>query len=114
MRNVLFCKSEIDKTDGESVEELMKRVEVNDAGAIFVLGNDYQLGVSCVQQDYAKAMELYTRAADLGYSKAHFALGISYRAGGDLKKSKFHYEAAAMAGHEDARLKLGNLEGDED
>ena len=30
--------------------------------------------------------------------------------GGDLKKKKFHYEAAAMAGHEVARNNLGTME----
>jgi hypothetical protein len=34
---------------------------------------------------------------------------ISYK-GGDLKKAKFHYEAAAMAGHEVARYNLGYIE----
>ena len=34
-----------------------------------------------------------------------------YRQGGDLKKAKFHYEAAAMAGHELARNNLGCIEG---
>jgi TPR repeat protein len=55
-------------------------------------------------------MELWTRAAKLGSSKAHYQLGCTYGEGGELKKSKFHYEAAAMAGHEDARCNLGNLE----
>jgi len=30
--------------------------------------------------------------------------------GGDLKKAKFHYEATAMAGDENARYNLGGLE----
>jgi hypothetical protein len=36
------------KTDEENVEELMKRVEANDAGAMYVLGSYYfhgQLGL---------------------------------------------------------------------
>ena len=33
-----------------------------------------------------------------------------YREGGDMKKAKFHYEAAAMAGHEVARYNLGCME----
>ena len=55
-------------------------------------------------------MELYARAAALGSSQAHFHLGNIYREGGDLKKAKIHYEAAAMAGHEVARVNLGNME----
>ena len=56
-------------------------------------------------------MELYARSADLGCSLAHHNLGDIYYDGGDLKKAKFHYEAAAMAGHEVARCNLGSIEG---
>ena len=31
--------------------------------------------------------------------------------GGDWKKAKFHFEAAAMAGHEGARCTIGIIEG---
>jgi TPR repeat protein len=37
-------------------------------------------------------------------------LGYIYDEGGDLKKAKFHYGAAAMAGHDDARFNLGLME----
>jgi TPR repeat protein len=57
-------------------------------------------------------MELLTKSADLGHSKAHFFLGRDYHIGGDSKKAKFHYEAAAMAEHEVARSNLGALEYD--
>jgi TPR repeat protein len=107
-----FCKAEIiDKTEGEKVEELKKRVEANDAGAIYMLGNYYYHCGQGIRQDQAKAIELYTRAADLGYCKAHFELGNHYDAEGNSKKERFHYEAAAMAGHEAARCNLGSIEG---
>jgi TPR repeat protein len=106
-----FCKSDrMGKTYGERVGELMKRVEVNDAGSMMVLGNNYYHGQLGLQQDLEKAMELWTQAAELGCSKAYYQLGCIYREGGDLKKSKFHYEAAAMAGHEGARYNLGLME----
>jgi TPR repeat protein len=89
----------------------MKRVEANDAASIFLLGNCYHHGSNGFQQDHTKAMELYVRAAELGCRDAHYDLGKLYRKGGNLKKSKFHYEAAAMAGDDDARHVLGNLEG---
>jgi TPR repeat protein len=88
----------------------MKRVEANDAGAIYMLGNSYHHGLNGFQQDQTKAIELYNRAADLGSSEAHNFLGNIYRGGGDVKKAKFHYEAAAMAGNEMARLALGTME----
>ena len=99
------------KTVEENVEELMKQAEVNnDAAAKFCLGSFYDHGQLGVQQDVKKAMELWTQAAELGSSSAHSNLGNQYRRGGDLKKAKFHYEAAAMAGEEVARLQLGSLE----
>ena len=55
-------------------------------------------------------MELWKQAAELGSSLAHYHLGNEYREGGESKKKKFHYEAAAMAGDEVARLKLGGME----
>jgi len=37
-------------------------------------------------------------------------LGNIYREGGYLKKTSFHYEAAAMAGHKIARQTIGLME----
>ena len=106
-----FCKADhVNKTDGERVEEFIKRVEVNDAGAIYALGSYYYHGQLGLNQDRGKALELYTRAAALGSSQAHFNLGNVFYEGGDLKKAKFHFGAAAMAGHEVARCNLGTIE----
>jgi TPR repeat protein len=105
-----FCNSDRDKTDEEDNEDLMKRVEANDVGAMHVLGSYYYHGQYGLQQDLAKAMELWNQAAKLGSSKAHYNLGVYYDKGGDLKKAKFHWEAAAMAGHEIARYNLGQME----
>ena len=88
----------------------MKRVEANDAASICMLADSYQHGLNGVEQDHVKAMEFYTRAAELGCSQAHNNLaGVYYQMGG-LKKAKFHFEAAAMAGNEGARCNLGMME----
>ena len=106
-----YCKAErINKTDEERIEELMKRVDVNDANAIYLLGSYYSHGHLGLQQDQEKALELWTQAAKLGSSQAHFHLGNVYK-GVDLKKEKFHYDAAAMAGNDVARNNLGSIEG---
>ena len=111
-RSCPFCKTDrIGKTDKERVKQMMKRVEANDAGAIYALGSNYFHGKLGLHQDRDKAMELWKQAAKMGFSKAHFALGTEFYDGGDLKKAKFHYEEAAMAGHEDARFNLGIIEG---
>jgi TPR repeat protein len=106
-----FCNSDRrSKTDEEMVEDIMKRVEVNDAASISLLGGYYYQGVGGLQQDHTKALELLTKSADLGYKKAHQHLADIYYEGGNLKKAEFHYEAAAMAGNEVARNNLGFLE----
>jgi TPR repeat protein len=107
-----FCKADLrGKTDLDRVDELMKRVEAHDAGAIYVLGSTYYHGqLLGLQQDRARAMELWKQAAALGSSMAHFTLGNIYDAEGNSKKEKFHCEAAAMAGHEVARYNLGCME----
>jgi tetratricopeptide (TPR) repeat protein len=111
MEKCPFCNSErMGKTDEEEFEELMKRVEANDAGAMCQLGFYYRNGKIGLLQDEEKAMQLWTQAAALGSSQAHSKLGHVYYEGGDLKKAKFHYEAAAMAGHEAARNNLGTTE----
>ena len=110
--NCPFCNSDrSSKTLEDGIAEIMKRVEANDAGAICERAHQYCHGLRGFQQDHAKAMELYTRAAELGWGKAHFELGEAYYDEGNLKKAKFHYEAAAMAGHEEARYNLANMEG---
>ena len=106
-----FCNSHRgDKTDEENIEELMKRVASNDAGSMNVIGSLYLYGVRGLPQDRAKAIELWKQAVELGYSDAHYNLGVHYNEGGDRKKAKFHNEAAAMAGHEVARNWLGCFE----
>ena len=104
-----FCKAErLYKTDEETVEGLMKRIEVNDADAMFELATYYKFGSLGLQQDHERVIELTTKAAELGHSHSHFFLGNTiHDAGGDLKKAKFHYESAAIAGHEGARHNLG-------
>jgi hypothetical protein len=106
-----FCNSDrAGKTLEELVGEIMKRVEANDAFSICMLGNCYHHGSNGVQQDQTKAMELYTRSAELGCRKAHSHLGSIYGEGGYLKKARFHWEAVAMAGNEVARCNLGTVE----
>lgn len=75
-----------------------------------MLDYNYFDGLGDVQQDHSKAMELYARAADLGFSKAHYRLGVYYHKRGDLKMAKFHYGAAAMAEHKSANGNFGILE----
>ena len=70
-----------------------------------ILGNLNEKQIYCLngfQQDHANAIELFTKSVDLGYSKAHSKLGIIYKKVENMKKAKFHFEVAAMAGHDGA------------
>jgi TPR repeat protein len=112
-----FCNANIQKlykNDDISMELLKKRVEADDVNSITRLGSAYALGSLGLQQDHNKAFELYTRAAELGSSMAHYQIGWVYEDGlgveKDLKKAIHHYEVAAMAGYETARFALGAIE----
>jgi TPR repeat protein len=88
----------------------MKRVEANDAASICVLGDHYFKGLNGFEPNRTKAIELFSRAGDLGLSKGHYLLAEVFRQEGEMKKAKFYLEAAAMAGNEMARTNLGGLE----
>ena len=93
-RKCPFCNTDrCSKTEEEDNEDLMNRAAVNDAASINLLADSYYQGLYGLQRDRAKAIELYARAAEVGYSKAHSSLGVIYEGEGDLKKAKLHYEA---------------------
>ena len=108
-----FCRTPIPTTDEEKIEYLMKRVKIGDAAAIFNLGCWYSDGMRGLLQDRAKALELWYRAAELGYATAYFNIGNYFGRGVERNEKKVvHYwELAAMGGVVDARYNLGNAEG---
>jgi TPR repeat protein len=109
-----FCNAN-SKTSNEIVFELLKkRVEANDANSFNNLGLHYAGGTLGLRQDLNKALELWTRAAELGSCIAHCTIGGKYYQGvgveKDAKKGIHHFELAAMAGNELARFQLGRIE----
>ena len=56
----------------------------------------------------------YARALEFGFSRAHCIPGGNYRDVGDLKKAKFHWEAADAKWHERTleiwSIRSGNFE----
>ena len=109
-----FCKANFETEDEIRIERLKKRGEANDVNSMTRLGCFYADGSFGLRQDWNKAFELWTRAAELGSSEAHYRIGASYFDGEgvekDMKKSIHHLELAAMIGHESARFDLGYME----
>jgi hypothetical protein len=63
----LFCNSDRGgKTVEDGVEEIMKRVEAKDPGAMCVLAGYYYRGIGGLQQDRTKSIELYAMRQILG------------------------------------------------
>ena len=109
-----FCRTPVNISDQEFNERLQKRVEVDDAEAIFKLGCNYRDGKFGFPQDYDKAFELFVRAGELGHAKAYCCVGYAYSIGEgvdiDKMKATQHFKLAAIEGNVNARYNLGNNE----
>ena len=109
-----FCRTPTPDLE-EFVEQLKKRMEVDDAEAFHNLGCCYADGDCGLPQDHAKAMELYYKAGKLGNALSYYNIGCVYDRGEvverDEKKANHYFELAAIRGDIDARYNLGNIEG---
>ena len=110
-----FCRAPSKHySDQEIIKRLQKRMEAEDAIAMFNLGCYYDEGLFGLPQDYDKALELWHRAGEFGYAKAYNNIGNTYYNGEgverDEKKADHYYELAAMGGDAGARGNLGSAE----
>ena len=110
-----FCREPPVDTDAKENERIQKLVDAGNARAIVELGGYYTLGLFDYPIDYEKALELYLRAAELGYAGGYYSLAVCYDKGRAVAKNektaKHYYERAAIAGDVKARHNLGSLEG---
>ena len=112
-----FCRTPASTSDEEIIKRTKKRVEVDDAVAIYIMGCHYNKGSRGLPQNRANALELWNRAAELGVAEAYFNIGCAYDYGDgaaerDEKKAVHYYELAAMGGDIEARHNLGCSERD--
>ena len=102
------------ESDEEIIEMIKKRVEMDDANAIYNLGCDYDEGLCGLPQDRDKAFELFLRAAKLGSDESYKNIGNAYYLGRgverDDEKAQHYWELAAIGGNLLARYNLGVLE----
>jgi TPR repeat protein len=110
-----FCRTSTPRSIEEALGRDKKRMETGDAIAMYNMGNQYREGIHTFTQDHEKALELFHRAADLGYAKAYNGIGVAYYNGAgvevDKEKAKHYYELAAMKGCVYSRHNLGVMEG---
>ena len=94
---------------------IKKRVEMDDAEAIYNLGCCYAKGGYSMPQDFTKALDLWHRAGKLGNAKAYYSVGASYYHGRgverDAKKAKHFCQLAAIGGQVKASTTLASLRG---
>ena len=112
----LLCREPLPRTNQEMKKKLIKRVEINDAEAIFNLAAHYRFGNKGFPKNIKKALKLFNQAAELGSCWAHHALSNIYHEGEgvekDTEKALHHTRLAALRGHEIARHNLGADEGE--
>ena len=106
-----FCRTPTPRSDDDIVKRLHKRMVVDDEKAVTLIGNHYSHGMHGLSRDYAKALELWHQAAELGSAEAYFSIGNAYYNGRgvemDMKKAFQYWEIAAMKGCSYARCRLG-------
>ena len=83
-----FCRVVYPISDEELVKRLKKRVEANDAHAIYNLGVFYARGLYGFTRYYTKALELYHRAGVLGHAEAYNDIGYAYSSGKGVEITK--------------------------
>ena len=109
-----FCRTPQPEDDAEILKLVQARVEKKDPAAIEHLGGHYAKGKLGLEQDAARAVELWTEAAELGSAYACYKLGVAYvngnGVGQDSERGVRFSEKAAMLGQPDARHHLGCYE----
>ena len=113
-----LCRVPIHSSDEEYIERCEHRMKLKDAEAFYYLGCSYNDGDMGLTKDRSKALDLWKRSAELGSIRAHARVALAYyneslsRTGEyNMKKARYHFELAAIGGHEESRYNLGVLEG---
>ena len=104
-----FCREPVPESPKECNKQVMERVKKNDPVAMTQMAKNLRR-----KGDYGKALEYWTKAAELGDVGAHCSLGGLYYSGDGVEKDEeravYHLEQAAIGGHPDARRVLADYE----
>lgn len=127
-----FCRAPPPRNGREMMERIEKRAGMDDPLAIHNLACAYDGGDHGLPRNPAKALQLWSRAGELGSANSYYNLGQAYLDnaddegpgdtpagafivdGGvvrkDQRKAQHYYELAASKGHVFARHNLGCIE----
>ena len=109
-----FCRTPI-PDDKERLHRVYRCVERNHAPSINQLAYYYNHGVSGLEKDIGKAIELFQKAGKLGHANSYNDLGTIYRDGRDgveidMKKARYYLELGTIGGSITARCNLASLD----
>lgn len=97
---------------GQSLETLRAKAKAGDPKAQVELGFKYFIGSDGLTINEAEAARWYRKAAEQGYAKGQYWLGVCYENGFGLTKDEAEavqlYRKAAAQGYRDAYLNLGS------
>ena len=106
-----FCRLPNVSSDKELVQRMEKRTKMNDANACCNLGCGYRQEFWGLTRNVKVELELLNKAVELGNLEAHLFIATAYQNGDsvekDMEKAIYHWELAAIGGHEIARHNLG-------
>ncbi|EJK64208.1 hypothetical protein THAOC_15081, partial [Thalassiosira oceanica] len=88
MSNCAFCRAPPTDNDTDALARIQARVLKKDPAAIYHLGGNYWGGKHGLQNDFRKAVKLWTEAAELGSIDALYNLGVAYESGEGVEKNR--------------------------
>ena len=101
-----FCREPTHMTEEDDERRMMKRIEANDPVVTRLEGRQQYK-----KENYRRAFDYFSKAAELGDAQAHYQLSLMYHEGNGVEKDegkkKYHFEEAAIGGHPIARYNLG-------
>ncbi|EJK67653.1 hypothetical protein THAOC_11285, partial [Thalassiosira oceanica] len=113
-----FCRAPTPDSEAAIFVLIQKRADAKDPAAMEFLAHAYYDGDYDLQPDIPRAIELWTKAANLGDLNAHFKLGVRYYKGDGVEqnvgRSVGHWQHAAIQGHPLSRHNLGSHEYDKE
>ncbi|KAL9179621.1 hypothetical protein ACHAXT_008911 [Thalassiosira profunda] len=107
-----FCRAEAAQGREAVMKRIEDRIEAGDAQAVHLVGMHHKEGSSYWPVSPEKALEMWFRAAKMGWMESHMVIGDAYDGGygflpNDMPKAKYHHALAAIHGNIMSRYNLG-------